>query len=128
MQELSGLLEMHNNALPKRLTQLQQNFKGFNFALFDLYKLFTQRIDNPSKYGFNVSIEACCGTGAFKGINSCGGKRQVKEYELCKNVTDFVFFDASHPTEAANQQFAQLLWNGTTDVIAPQNLKSFIQL
>ncbi|KAH0714867.1 hypothetical protein KY284_007772 [Solanum tuberosum] len=52
---------------------------------------------------FNVSIEACCGTGAFKGINSCGGKRQVKEYELCKNVTDFVFFDASHPTEAANQ-------------------------
>uniref|UniRef100_M1A8K8 GDSL esterase/lipase 5 n=1 Tax=Solanum tuberosum TaxID=4113 RepID=M1A8K8_SOLTU len=128
MQELSGLLEMHSNALPKRLTQLQQNFKGFNFTLFDLYKLFTQRIDNPSKYGFNVSIEACCGTGAFKGINSCGGKRQVKDYELCKNVTDYVFFDASHPTETANQQFAQLLWNGTTDVIAPHNLKSFFQL
>ncbi|XP_006339392.1 GDSL esterase/lipase 5-like [Solanum tuberosum] len=80
------------------------------------------------KSGFNVSIEACCGTGAFKGINSCGGKRQVKDYELCKNVTDYVFFDASHPTETANQQFAQLLWNGTTDVIAPHNLKSFFQL
>ncbi|XP_009787968.1 GDSL esterase/lipase 5-like [Nicotiana tabacum] len=125
MQELNGLLQMHSSALPQKLNQLQQNLTGFNYTLFDLFKLFTERIDNPSKYGFKVSIEACCGTGQFRGINSCGGKRQVKEYELCPNATDHVFFDASHPTEEANRQFAELLWNGTTDVIAPHNLKSF---
>ena len=77
--------------------------------------------------GFKISETACCGTGPFRGILSCGGKRQVKEYELCKNVKDYLFFDSVHPSELAYQQYAALLWNGTTDVVAPHNLKSFFE-
>lgn len=78
--------------------------------------------------GFKTSKIACCGTGPFRGIYSCGGKRQVKEYKLCKNVKNYIFFDSGHLTQVAYKQVAELLWNGTVDVIEPYNLKSFFDL
>nr|GMC89245.1 GDSL esterase/lipase 1-like [Ipomoea batatas] len=64
----------------------------------------------------------------FRGIPSCGGKRQVKEYELCQNVGDYLFFDYGHATEKANRLTAKLLWEGSTYVIGPYNVKSLFQL
>ncbi|XP_016462207.2 GDSL lipase-like [Nicotiana tabacum] len=128
IEEVTNLVKMHNSALPKILKQLEKQLPGFKYTLFNLFKVFAESIDNPTKYGFKTSKTACCGTGAFRGIYSCGGKRQVKKYELCKNVKDYLFFDSFHPTELAYQQYAELLWNGTADVVAPYNLKSFFEL
>ncbi|XP_055834679.1 GDSL lipase-like [Solanum dulcamara] len=125
VEELTTLAKIHNSALPKMLKKLEQQLPGFKYSLFDFFKVATERILNPSKYGFKTSKIACCGTGPFRGINSCGGKRQVKEYKLCKNVKDYIFFDSGHLTEVAYKQVAELLWNGTVDVIEPYNLKSF---
>jgi len=35
---------------------------------------------------------ACCGTGPYGGISGCGGMKSVKEYELCGNASEYVFF------------------------------------
>ena len=79
--------------------------------------------------GFKESKIACCGSGLYRGINSCGGKRSVvKEYELCKNASEYVFFDPGHPSEMVNQQFAKLMWSGTPNVIGPYNLKTLFEL
>ncbi|KAK6775796.1 hypothetical protein RDI58_026797 [Solanum bulbocastanum] len=43
----------------------------------EAFRVIDQRISHPLKFGFEVSKKACCGTGPFRGINSCGGKRQV---------------------------------------------------
>ncbi|WMV54396.1 hypothetical protein MTR67_047781 [Solanum verrucosum] len=128
IQQLTTLAKIHNSALPKMLKQLEQKLPGFKYSLFDFFKVATERINNPSKYGFKTSKTACCGTGPFRGIYSCGGKRQVKEYKLCKNVKDYLFFDSGHLTEMVYKQVAELLWNGTVDVIQPYNLKSFFHL
>ncbi|KAK4352778.1 hypothetical protein RND71_028296 [Anisodus tanguticus] len=128
IDELTTLAKIHNSALAKMLKQLEQQLPGFKYSLFDFFKVASERIDNPSKYGFKTSKIACCGTGPFRGIYSCGGKRQVKEYKLCKNVKDYIFFDSSHLTEVTYKQVAELLWNGTADVIGPYNLKSFFNL
>ncbi|MCD9559433.1 hypothetical protein HAX54_017390 [Datura stramonium] len=125
INELNELLKMHSLALPKRMNQLQEELTGFKYTLFDLYKVVDQRINHPSKFGFEVSKMACCGTGPFRGINSCGGKRQVKDYQLCKNPKDYVFFDATHPSESTYKQSAKLLWHGDPDVTGPHSLKSF---
>ncbi|XP_009787970.1 GDSL esterase/lipase 1-like [Nicotiana tabacum] len=127
-EELNVLLKLHNSILPTRLKQLQKELKGFTYTLFDLYKVVDQRINNPSKYGFEESKMACCGTGPFRGINSCGGRRKVKDYQLCQNPKDYVFFDSSHPSESTYKQSAELLWHGSPDVTAPHSLKSFFQL
>nr|XP_004242242.1 GDSL esterase/lipase 5-like [Solanum lycopersicum] len=127
MEEITNMTKMFNSALPQMFKKLEKQLRGFKYTIFNFFKVFGDSIDNPTKYGFKISETACCGTGPFRGILSCGEKRQVKEYELCKNVKDYLFFDAVHPTELAYQQFAALLWNGTTDVVAPHNLKSFFE-
>ncbi|XP_075108656.1 GDSL lipase [Nicotiana tabacum] len=128
LEELTNLAKLHNSALPKMLKQLEDKLPGFKYSLFDFFKVAIEIIDNPSKYGFKTSKSACCGTGPFRGIYSCGGKRQVKEYKLCKKVKDYMFFDSGHLTEVAYKQVAELLWNGTVDVVEPYNLKSFFDL
>ncbi|KAL7599051.1 hypothetical protein Lser_V15G26670 [Lactuca serriola] len=77
--------------------------------------------------GLKVGDSACCGIGLFRSINSCGGKREPQEFELCDNPNDYLLFDPYHPTEAANLQFAKLFWEGDSKVASPYNLKSLFQ-
>lgn len=42
--------------------------------------------------GFKEGKMACCGSGPYRGVVNCGGKGSVKEYELCGNPSDYVFF------------------------------------
>nr|GEZ09936.1 GDSL esterase/lipase 1-like [Tanacetum cinerariifolium] len=58
---------------------------GFMYSKFDISTAITNRMNNPSKYGFNDGETACCGSGPFRGIFSCGGKRGIPDYELCDN-------------------------------------------
>ncbi|XP_060216961.1 GDSL lipase-like [Lycium barbarum] len=127
MEEITNLAKMFNSALPEMLKELEKQLSEYKYTIFNFFKVLAESIDNPTKYGFKISETACCGTGPFRGVFSCGGKRQVKEYELCKNVKDYLFFDSVHPTELAYQQYAELMWNGTPDVVAPYNLKSLFE-
>ncbi|GMY22673.1 GDSL esterase/lipase 1-like [Fagus crenata] len=128
MEDITTLVKLHNKALSEVLPKLQSQLKGFKYSIADLYTLFSERIDNPSKYGFTEGKIACCGSGPFRGIPSCGGRSSVQEYELCENASDHVFFDSAHPTEKANQQFAELIWSGTPNVIGPYNLKALFKV
>ncbi|XP_015168406.1 GDSL esterase/lipase 5-like [Solanum tuberosum] len=128
MEKATNLAKMFNLALPEMLKQLEKQLPGFKYTIFNFFKVLVDSIDNPTKYGLKISESACCGTGPFRGIHSCGGKREVKEYKLCKNVKDYLFFDSAHPSELAYKKYTELLWNGTPDVVAPYNLKSFFKL
>ncbi|GMY34860.1 GDSL esterase/lipase 1-like [Fagus crenata] len=127
-QELTTLAELHNKALSEVLQKLENDLDGFKYSIADTFTSLSERINNPLKYGFKEGSIACCGTGPFRGINSCGGKRSVKEYELCENAGEYVFFDTAHPTEKLNQQLAELMWSGTLDVVGPYNLKALFEL
>ncbi|KAF7813983.1 GDSL esterase/lipase 5-like [Senna tora] len=77
--------------------------------------------------GFEEGEVACCGGGSYRGDYSCGGKRGISEYEICENVSAYVFFDAAHPTQSAAQHFANLMWSGNSDFVHPYNLKQLFQ-
>ena len=77
--------------------------------------------------GFKESEVACCGSGPYRGISSCGGRRGVKDFQLCQYVSEHVFFDSTHPTERAYQQLAQLYWSGNSSVTGPFNLKALFE-
>ncbi|XP_076888458.1 GDSL lipase-like [Bidens hawaiensis] len=116
----------HNQQLSKRLEELEKQLDGFMYAKFDLNAELNKRIKNPSRYGFKKG--ACCGSGPLRRINSCGGKRGVPKFEVCDNVNDYLFFDSVHPSEVANRQFAELFWNGDSNVTTPYNLKTLFHL
>jgi hypothetical protein len=73
--------------------------------------------------GFKDGINACCGNGPYGGIYTCGGTKKIKEYNLCDNVEEFVWWDSFHPTEKIHEQFAKALWNGSNSIVGPYNLE-----
>ncbi|XP_059456465.1 GDSL esterase/lipase 1-like [Corylus avellana] len=126
-EEITALVKRHDKALTHALQILTSQLKGFKYSYTNLYNSITERMNNPLKYGFKEGKMACCGTGPYRGIPSCGGKRSVKEYELCGNASEYLFFDSAHPSEKANEQLAKLFWNGNLDVTWPYNLKALIE-
>ncbi|KAG5523613.1 hypothetical protein RHGRI_035421 [Rhododendron griersonianum] len=142
VQEVTALVKLHNTAFLKDLKKLEIQLQGFKYSNFDFYNSATERIENPSKYGslllswfycdmacrsFKDGKSACCGSGPYRGVNSCGGKRGVKEYELCSNPSEYVFFDFCHPTEKANEQLAQQMWKATPSIVGPYNLEALFK-
>ncbi|CAH1418150.1 unnamed protein product [Lactuca virosa] len=123
-EELNTISSLHNRAFSKELQELTQQFEGFMFANYDHSTALSERMKNPSKYGFKVGDSSCCGSGPLRGIYNCGGKRGIREFQLCDNPDDYVFFDAPHPSEAASRQFAEHFWNGDSKVTSPYNLKA----
>ncbi|XP_030487607.2 GDSL esterase/lipase 1-like [Cannabis sativa] len=105
-------IKSHNTQLSIVLKKLQTKLKGFKYSFVDQYTFTEERLNHPSKYGFKEEKVACCGSGPYRGRPSCGGRRGEKEYELCENVNDHVFFDFGHSTERFNEQFATEAWNG----------------
>ncbi|KAL8098657.1 hypothetical protein AgCh_031427 [Apium graveolens] len=125
-ENLTALVQEHNKAVSEKLEKLEKHLEGFMYSIFDFYTAFNDRMINPSKYGFKTGDSACCGSGLYRGINSCGGMRDVKEYEVCKNASEYLFFDSAHPSEMANQQLAKLMWEGSC-VTGPHNLNSLFE-
>ncbi|CAK7338923.1 unnamed protein product [Dovyalis caffra] len=123
MDEVTVLAKLHNRAIPKAFKELKSQLKGFTYSIFDFYTVTNERLNNPSKYGFKEVKMACCGSGPYRGSFTCG----QKGYQLCDDVSQYLFFDAVHPTEKANHQLAELMWNGSTKFVKPYNLKSLFE-
>ncbi|OWM74347.1 GDSL esterase/lipase 5-like [Punica granatum] len=121
--EASALAMAHNNALKTVLTNLEYILKGFKYCNSNFYDWLLDRIENPSKYGFKDGVNACCGTGPYNGILTCGGTKNITTYELCERGEDYVWWDSFHPTEGIHKQFAEALWSGTPPSVGPYSLQ-----
>uniref|UniRef100_A0A0A0LEG2 Uncharacterized protein n=1 Tax=Cucumis sativus TaxID=3659 RepID=A0A0A0LEG2_CUCSA len=124
LKQLNQLVEMHNKQLYKALQKLTTELQGFRYSYVDSYKVFEEITTNPAKHGLKEVKSACCGSGIYRGIQSCGGKGDVKEYELCKNPKEHLFFDSNHGSEKAYQILAEMAWNGDSNTSTPVNVKS----
>ncbi|KAI6700349.1 hypothetical protein NL676_014673 [Syzygium grande] len=83
------------------------------------------KMHNIALSRFKEGTSACCGSGAYNGNFTCGGKNGTATHNLCGDPSEYVWFDPAHPTESANRQLASLLWNGPTRIVRPYNLKIF---
>ncbi|CAA7018495.1 unnamed protein product [Microthlaspi erraticum] len=124
---VTELIDLHNKKFSDALKRLQRDLPGFRYAFHDYRTSLLERINNPMKYGFKEGKKGCCGSGPLRGNNTCGG-RMGQDYELCENVTDYLFFDSSHLTEKAHRQIAELIWSGPPNVTGPYNLKALFEL
>ncbi|XP_068660858.1 GDSL esterase/lipase 1-like [Aristolochia californica] len=122
-EDVSALALAHNDVLSSVLTRLDHLLPGFKFCNSNFYKWLGDRITHPTKYGFKDGMNACCGTGPFGGIFTCGGNKTPADYDLCDNPNDHVWWDSFHPTEKIHEQFAQALWSGPPLAVGPYNLE-----
>ncbi|XWS20011.1 hypothetical protein CRYUN_Cryun31cG0065000 [Craigia yunnanensis] len=126
-EEITEIAKLHNAALSKALQELEIKLVEFKYAKHDINISFSERANNPEKYGFKVADRACCGSGPYRGINSCGGKRGVTEYELCSDPSEYLFFDSNHISDKANKQISELMWSGAPNITGPYNLKALFE-
>uniref|UniRef100_A0A0A9E2Q2 GDSL esterase/lipase n=1 Tax=Arundo donax TaxID=35708 RepID=A0A0A9E2Q2_ARUDO len=98
-----GLLSMVN-----RFNRGQQ-LRGAKFVFLDTVQTGRELAMNAAAHGFTVLDQGCCGVGRNNGQITCLPMQQP-----CDDRSKYVFWDAFHPTEAANRIYAAKAFNSTS--------------
>lgn len=72
--------------------------------------------------GFRESQTACCGSGSYNGDFTC--QKKGTSFSVCSNPNEYLWFDAAHPTDKANQAFSKEFWSGGSNLVSPYNLQN----
>ncbi|XP_027162750.1 GDSL esterase/lipase At1g29670-like [Coffea eugenioides] len=89
--------QMFNSKLKSLVDTLNNQFTDARFIYIDAYGIFQDLISSPSAFGFTVTNRGCCGVGRNNGQITC-----LPFQTPCPNRNQHLFWDAFHPTEAAN--------------------------
>ncbi|MFQ6665041.1 hypothetical protein Gotur_031925, partial [Gossypium turneri] len=111
--KLKGLVDQFNNAN-----------SDAKFIYIDVYGIFQDITSNPSAYGFRVTNAGCCGVGRNNGQITC-----LPLQRPCRNRNEYLFWDAFHPTEAANVIIGRRSYNAQSPSDAyPIDIRRLAQL
>ncbi|KAK3039906.1 hypothetical protein RJ639_027741 [Escallonia herrerae] len=88
-----------NTKMKKKLATLTASL-GMKHIFVDAYSITANVIKNPTRYGFKVTSKGCCGTGTVEFGPTCRG------LSTCANRTEYMFWDAVHPTEKMHKIIA----------------------
>jgi len=73
--------------------------------------------------GFSVVNRGCCGIGRNRGQITC-----LPFQTPCPNRNQYVFWDAFHPTEAANILMGRMAFSGNSNFVYPINIRQLAEL
>ncbi|XP_077236056.1 SGNH hydrolase-type esterase superfamily protein [Tasmannia lanceolata] len=85
-----------NSNVQKLLHSLNSKLPGARLTFANSYTPVLDLILNPTTYGFKISNTSCCN------VDTTVGGLCLPNSKLCNNRKDYVFWDAFHPTDAAN--------------------------
>uniref|UniRef100_A0A8I6WSS7 GDSL esterase/lipase n=1 Tax=Hordeum vulgare subsp. vulgare TaxID=112509 RepID=A0A8I6WSS7_HORVV len=85
-QRLVGMVDQFNRLLP-----------GAHFTYINIDGIFSDILRAPGGHGLRVTNRGCCGVGRNNGQVTC-----LPFQTPCPNRNEYLFWDAFHPTEAAN--------------------------
>lgn len=72
--------------------------------------------------GFDVTTDACCGLGDYKGFLMCFSPDMA-----CTDASNHIWWDQFHPTDTVNAILADNVWNGLhTKMCYPMNLEDVV--
>ncbi|CAA6673813.1 unnamed protein product [Spirodela intermedia] len=80
---LNHAASLFNSKMSEELQRISNQHHGRRIAVFGIYSMVLDMIQDPSYYGFDVATKGCCGTGAL----------EVSDDDR------YVFWDSFHPTE-----------------------------
>ncbi|XP_073156027.1 GDSL esterase/lipase At2g04570 [Henckelia pumila] len=88
-----------NDKMRDVVSNLTQELVGVELVFSNPYYILLQMVKRPSLYGFDVSGVGCCATGMFEMGYACNQRNPF----TCRDANKYVFWDAFHPSERANQ-------------------------
>ncbi|KAK6928040.1 GDSL lipase/esterase [Dillenia turbinata] len=97
VEDINRMVTYFNGKLKIMLRNLTSTLRGSSFVLNPAYSFTYDAIKNPTKYGFTDSTKPCCPT--------VGNTVLCAPFvPPCRDHQKHFFWDAVHPTEAANFQ------------------------
>ncbi|CAD6259913.1 unnamed protein product [Miscanthus lutarioriparius] len=117
--------EGYNKKLKRMVEKMNQEMgPESKFVYTDTYKIVMEIIQNYRQYGFDDALDPCCG-GSFPPFLCIGVANSSSS--LCSDRSKYVFWDAFHPTEAANLIVASKLLDGDAAAAWPINVRELSQ-
>uniref|UniRef100_A0A0A9HRL8 GDSL esterase/lipase n=1 Tax=Arundo donax TaxID=35708 RepID=A0A0A9HRL8_ARUDO len=110
--KINGAIAIYNKgllAMVKRFNRGPQQMRGARFVFLDTVQTSRDLAMNAAAHGFTVLDRGCCGVGRNNGQITCLPLQQP-----CDDRSKYVFWDAFHPTEAANRIYAAKAFNSTS--------------
>lgn len=96
LEGLNTWITQFNDDVQKLLRELNSQLPAVKITFVDTYSSVKKLIENPRKYGFKYSDTPCCN------VDTSFGQLCLPNSNLCQNREKYVFWDAFHPTDAAN--------------------------
>ncbi|KAM1715249.1 hypothetical protein ACFX12_025757 [Malus domestica] len=104
LNQVNQMMLGFNSKVQKLLASLNSQLPGAQLSFADTYGDVLDLIQNPTASGFKVSNLPCCNV-----ATNIGGLC-LPNSQVCSNRRDYVFWDAFHPTDAANAVLADKLY------------------
>ncbi|GLJ49474.1 hypothetical protein SUGI_1048220 [Cryptomeria japonica] len=101
VKTLNALIVDFNDSVQKLLYRLNSHLHGVKITYADTYSMVMKLIQNPQQYGFKDAKVPCCN------VDTSFGQLCLPNSNLCTDRQHHVFWDAFHPTDAANAILAQ---------------------
>ncbi|RWR80821.1 GDSL esterase/lipase [Cinnamomum micranthum f. kanehirae] len=121
--DVNNLVQGYNKKLRKMLYQLNEELgPSVVFVYANSFDIVTGIITHYQEYGFENAYDPCCG-GNFPPFICFKGRTEDTSSVLCNDHSKYVFWDAYHPTEAANVIIAEKLLDGDQSFISPMNIR-----
>ncbi|KAF3445198.1 hypothetical protein FNV43_RR14892 [Rhamnella rubrinervis] len=103
-----------NSRLQKLVSSLNAGLPNAALSFAHTYPAVLDLITNPTAHGFKVSNTSCCN------VDTSVGGLCLPNSKICSNRTEYVFWDAFHPSDAANAVIADKLFSA--EFSAPPSL------
>ncbi|KAK9054285.1 hypothetical protein SSX86_025363 [Deinandra increscens subsp. villosa] len=124
VDSVNQMLGPFNEGLKRLVGQFNGgSHPGAMFVYGNTYGVFGDILNNPARYGFTVRDRACCGVGRNLGQITC-----LPLATPCFIRDQYVFWDAFHPSQAANAVLAQRAYSGSTTDSFPINVQQLAQI
>ncbi|GMN56485.1 hypothetical protein TIFTF001_025590 [Ficus carica] len=122
---VNNMLGSFNEGLKSLVESLNRNHTGTGaiFLYGNTYGAFGDMLNNPAAYGFKVIDTACCGIGRNQGQITC-----MPFQVPCDNRNEYLFWDAFHPTSAANAILSWRAYLGPPSDCYPINVQQMALL
>ncbi|KAK9048479.1 hypothetical protein SSX86_032558 [Deinandra increscens subsp. villosa] len=124
-EEINNAIKLFNSGLRKLVDRFNKaGLQGSQFVYLDSIQTARDLIVNAQSYGFEVFDKGCCGVGRNNGQLTCLPLQQA-----CRDRSKYIFWDAFHPTEAANLVTARLAYSSrSTSYTYPINIQQLAAL
>ncbi|OVA14301.1 Lipase [Macleaya cordata] len=97
VERINDANQLFNDRLKALVNNFNSNLDGARFIYVNAYGIFDDILKNPSAFGFTNTNSGCCGVGRNNGQITC-----LPFQTPCQNRGQYLFWDAFHPSEAAN--------------------------